>query len=68
MKTIYHCYSDEVEAEGFFDVNDVLLASWSLNDASYRKEYMKSLFSKLGIVVEYSDSQEHLDVLKGIFG
>lgn len=61
MKTIYYLYTegqtvDELgETDGFFErVNGKLklLACWDCNDASWRGEYMKPLFSQLGITVK----------------
>ncbi len=44
--------NDDVgEVEGFFDERGSHLASWSVNDASWRGEYMNRLLQALGFAV-----------------
>lgn len=60
MRTIYvkyFCDNDIGEADAFFDVSGlkkelVLITAWSTNDASYRDEYMSSLFEYLGVKIK----------------
>lgn len=56
MRKIYFKYfCDEGEADAFYEVVNgqlKLIASWSNNDASYRDEYMHSLFSYLGVDIQ----------------
>ena len=52
MKTIYHVFIDDSEAEGFFDEKGKLLDYWYLNDADWRSEYFNPVFKKLGIEIK----------------
>jgi len=60
MRTIYveyFCDEDLGDADAFYEVQaDVgsltLITAWSNNDASYRDEYMSSLFKYLGVEVK----------------
>jgi hypothetical protein len=53
MKRIYFYPYDGYlgEKDTFFDDNFKLIDYWDCNDASYRPEYMDSLFRQLGIEV-----------------
>jgi len=70
----YFCDDDLGEADAFFDVVEgklKLITAWSANDASYREEYMSSLFTYLGI--EIADLPKKFDkaakeLLKGLWG
>ena len=57
VRVIYEQYfcDDDGEMQGFYEVvNGKLkfITGWSMNDANYRSEYMKSLFEYLGVDVQ----------------
>ena len=72
MKTIYYTYIDDFECDAFFEINErmsgtrlSLIHFWHCNDASYRDEYMGTLFEHCGIEVktlpeEWHDNAYHL--------
>ena len=57
MREIYShffCDDDLGEADAFYDIVDgelKLITAWSANDASFRPEYMESLFDYLGVKI-----------------
>lgn len=52
MKKIYIVYTELYgENQIVFDENFKVLGGWSMNDASYRDEYMGGFLKKLGIKV-----------------
>lgn len=56
MKIIYCIYisnDDLGEIQVFADKDGKILASWHLNDASWRGEYMDRLLEKLGYEVKH---------------
>jgi len=59
MKKIYFVnYCDEFEAQGMFDDKGKLLDGWSCNDGNWRGEYFDGFLKELGIVVDYSKSDD----------
>lgn len=57
MRTIFHVNLDD-DGDVFFDEAGEMLASWYANDANYRAEYMKPLFTRLGIDVQSATAQD----------
>jgi hypothetical protein len=57
---IFYVYNEEWDCEGFFNENGNCLASWSLNDAKWRSEYMDSLLTSLGYEIIDSSTDELL--------
>jgi hypothetical protein len=70
MSVIYYVYleDDDVgEVEGFYK-EDKLLATWCLNDANWRAEYMNPLLERLGFEVELPPEDSNLyDKLKEVW-
>ena len=61
LKKIYHAVAypeDGGEVEGFFDEAGELIATWSLNDANWRGEYMGCLLRHFGVEV-CKGTEEH---------
>ena len=55
---IYHTYSEEANAEGFYNEEGVLVASWSLNEAVWGDMYFEGLMRFLKVEVDYSNKHK----------
>lgn len=64
---VYHVMLDELEVEGFFNEEGILLHSWHMNDAEYRPEYMDPLLKALGVKIKFSNTNKQLQALRDAY-